>query len=849
MHHDAIPLPRLPILEALPAVRAALDTHRAAVLEAPPGAGKSTVVPLALLDSAWLAGRKIVMLEPRRLAARAVASRMADTLGEAPGRRVGWRMRLDTRVGRETRIEVVTEGILGRMLQQDPALEDVGLVVFDEFHERSLNADLGLALCLDAQRNLRDDLRILAMSATLDGDAVAAMLGGAPVVRSHGRSFPVEVRYARRAPEHVEREVANTVRRALAEEPGDALVFLPGAPEIRRVERNLLEEELPRGTRVLPLYGELAPDAQDEALRPAPPDTRKVVLATSIAETSLTIEGVRIVVDSGLSRRSRFDPASGMSRLETLRASAASTEQRRGRAGRLEPGVCYRVWTEEQQRQLLPATPPEILEADLAPLALDLACWGTAADALAWLDPPPAPHLAQSRDLLRALDAIDAEGRATAEGRRMAALGVHPRLAHMLVRAQALGAVRAAAELAALLTERDVARTRPGERDADLRKRLEILRGGSVVGLEADRGGVQRARRLAQQWERQLAGARGSEPEAGLLLAFAYPDRVGRRRGDGGRYLLANGRGAAFAGPDALASAEFLVVADLDAGEREARIHLAAPLDRADLLAHFADDLVTTERVEWDRREQAVVAKRERRLGALVIDEAAIRDAAPERQVAAMLQGTRELGLDALPWSKPARALQARLQFLHGLATGTSSGVGAAPATTASITAGDWPDVSDATLLATVEDWLAPYLDGITRRDHLQRLDLAAILKSRLDYAGQQALDRLAPTHLEVPSGSRIPIDYGGAAPSLAVRLQEMFGLTETPAVGGGRVPLTIELLSPAGRPVQVTRDLVSFWARGYPEVKKELKGRYPKHYWPEDPYQAEPTARARPRR
>jgi ATP-dependent helicase HrpB len=849
MHHDAIPLPRLPILEALPAVRGALDAHRAAVLEAPPGAGKSTVVPLALLDAAWLAGRKIVMLEPRRLAARAVASRMADTLGEAPGRRVGWRMRLDTRVGRETRIEVVTEGILGRMLQQDPALEDVGLVVFDEFHERSLNADLGLALCLDAQRNLRDDLRILAMSATLDGGAVAALLGGAPVVRSHGRSFPVEVRYARRAPEHVEREVANTVRRALAEEPGDALVFLPGAPEIRRVERNLLDGELPRGTRVLPLYGDLAPDAQDEALRPAPPGTRKVVLATSIAETSLTIEGVRIVVDSGLSRRSCFDPASGMSRLETLRASAASTEQRRGRAGRLEPGVCYRVWTEEQQRQLLPATPPEILEADLAPLALDLACWGTAADALAWLDPPPAPHLAQSRDLLRALDAIDDDGRATAEGRRMAALGIHPRLAHMLVRAQALGAVRAAAELAALLTERDVARARPGERDADLRKRLEILRGGSVVGLEADRGGVQRARRLAQQWERQLAGARGDEPEAGLLLAFAYPDRVGRRRGDGGRYLLANGRGAAFAGPDALSSAEFLVVADLDAGEREARIHLAAPLDRADLLAHFADDLVTAERVEWDRREQAVVAKRERRLGALVIDEAAIRDAAPERQVAAMLQGIGELGLDALPWSKPARALQARLQFLNALATGMSSGAGAAPATTASITPGDWPDVSDAALLATVDDWLAPFLDGITRRDHLQRLDLVAILKSRLDYAAQQALDRLAPTHLEVPSGSRIPIDYGGAAPSLAVRLQEMFGLTETPAVGGGRVPLTIELLSPAGRPVQVTRDLVSFWARGYPEVRKELKGRYPKHYWPDDPYQAEPTARARPRR
>jgi ATP-dependent helicase HrpB len=857
----AAPLPALPIVEALPALAAALASHPAAVLEAPPGAGKSTVVPLALLDAPWLRGRRIVMLEPRRLAARAVASRMAHTLGEAPGRTVGWRMRLDTRVSRETRIEVVTEGILARMLQEDAALEGVGLVVFDEFHERSLQADLGLALCIDAQRNLRDDLRVLAMSATLDGDAVAALLGGVPVIRSHGRSFPVDVRYARRAPDRIELEVANTVRRALTEEPGDALVFLPGAPEIRRVERTLLDGELPRGTRVLPLYGELAPDAQDDALRPSAPGSRKVVLATSIAETSLTIEGVRIVVDAGLARRSRFDPASGMSRLETLRASVASTEQRRGRAGRLEPGVCYRVWTEEMQRQLLPATPPEILEADLAPLALDLACWGTEPDALAWLDALPAPHLAQARDLLAALGALDATGRVTHEGRRMASLGLHPRLAHMLLRARDLGAARTGAELAALLTERDVARTRPAERDADLRKRLEILRGGNVVGLEPDRGGIQRARRLAQQWERQTGRDGGRSPgsadpdprgrgvdddrresvarpastahddvDAGVLLAFAYPDRIGRRRGDGGRYLLANGRGAAFPGPDALVSAEFIVVADLDAGDREARIHLAASLDREDLLQRFADRFVTVERVEWDRRETAVIARRARRLGALTIDDVAIRDADPARLASAMLQGVRDLGLDALPWSKAARALQARLQFLHR------------------VDATRWSDVSDDALLATLDDWLAPFLDGITRRDHLARLDLVAILKARLDYAAQQALDRLAPTHLEVPSGSRIPIDYSGDGPSLAVRLQEMFGLTETPSVGGGRVPITIELLSPAGRPVQVTRDLVSFWARGYPEVKKELKGRYPKHYWPDDPYQAEPTARVRPR-
>ena len=833
-------LPALPILAVLEALADALTRGTAAVLEAPPGAGKSTVVPLALLEAAWLAGRRIILLEPRRLAARAVAVRMADTLGEPVGRTVGYRMRLETRVSGATRIEVVTEGILARLLQEDPALEGVGLVIFDEFHERSLAADLGLALCIDAQRNLRADLRLLVMSATLAGDAVAALLGGAAVVRSFGRSFPVELRHARREPEQLEREVANTVRRALAAEPGDALVFLPGAPEIRRVERNLLDGELPAGTRVLGLYGELAPDAQDAALAPAAPGTRKVVLATSIAETSLTIPGVRIVVDAGLARRARFDPVTGMSRLETLRVSAASAEQRRGRAGRLEPGVCYRLWTEVTQRALAAATTPEILEADLAPLALDLACWGTTEGALAWLDPPPPPHLAQARELLAELGALDAAARVTPAGRRMAALGMHPRLAHMLLAAAPLGGGTLACELAAILAERDLARTRPGERDADLRKRVELLHGGDVVGLEADRGALKRARRLAEGWARQLrAAAPAPRPEsaadAGLLLAFAYPDRIGGRRADGARYLLSNGRGAAFAGPDALASAQFLVVAELDAGEREARIHLAAPLARADLLRHFAARLQTVERIEWDRREQAVMARRERRLGALVIDESPARDAPRERLSAAMLAGVRELGLAALPWDQAAGALRDRLAFLHRLH-------GADPGNS-------WPDVSDAALLATLADWLGPFLDGVTRRDHLARLDLAAILAARLEYPARQALERLAPTHLVVPSGSRVAIDYSAAAPTLAVRLQEMFGLTATPTVGGGRVPLTIELLSPAGRPVQVTGDLPSFWRRGYPEVRKELKGRYPKHHWPDDPLTATPTARARPRR
>jgi ATP-dependent helicase HrpB len=837
-------LPALPIVEALPRLAAALAGSGGAVLEAPPGAGKSTVVPLALLDASWLAGRKIVMLEPRRLAARAVATRLAATLGETPGQTVGYRMRLDTRVGRETRIEVVTEGILTRMLEEDPALEDTGLVIFDEFHERSLAADLGLALCLDTQRNLRADLRLLVMSATLDGEAVATLLGGVPRVTSAGRMFPVEVRHAKRAPEHLEREVANTVRRALAECPGDALVFLAGAPEIRRVEANLRDGELPPGTRVLPLYGDLPPDAQDEALAPCPAGQRKVVLATTIAETSLTIEGVRIVVDAGLARRQRFDPASGMSRLETLPISLASAEQRRGRAGRLAPGVCYRVYTEAAERQLAAATAPEVLEADLAPLALDLAVWGTDAAALAWLDPPPAPHLAQARELLTGLGALDADGRVTDGGRRMTRLGLHPRLAHMLLAARGREATQLACELAALLGERDLARTRPGERDADLGKRIELLHGRSVAGLEANRGAVERVRRLATLWQRTLGSARdGARPaaggvdfaDAGLLLAFAYPDRIGRRRGDGGRYLLSNGRGAAFTGPDALSNQEFIVVAELDGGAREARIYLAAPLARGALLEHLGRRIVDRERVEWDRREAAVVARRERLLGAVVIEEQALARPSPALQVTAMLEGVRDLGLAALPWNGAARSLQTRVSFLRRVL---------APAD-----AERWPDFSDETLAATLDDWLAPYLDGITRRDHLARLDLTAILRGRLDHATQQALERLAPAHLVAPSGSRTPIDYAAEPPRIAARLQEMFGLTSTPTVAGGRVALAVELLSPAGRPVQVTRDLASFWARGYAEVRKELKGRYPKHYWPDDPLQAEPTARVRPRR
>jgi ATP-dependent helicase HrpB len=834
----ATALPDLPILATLPALRAALAERPRAVLEAPPGAGKSTVVPLALLDEPWLAGRRIVMLEPRRLATRAVAARLASTLGEAIGGRVGYRMRLDSRVGPAARIEVVTEGILARRLESDPALEDVGLVIFDEFHERSLAADLGLALCLDAQQNLRPDLRLLVMSATLDGAAVAALLGDASRVTSEGRMYPVEVRHARRAPEHLEREVVATVRRALEESPGDALVFLPGAPEIRRVERLLGDGSLGPGIRVLPLHGELPPDAQDAALAPSPPGQRKVVLATSIAETSLTIEGVRIVVDSGRARRSRFDPGSGMSRLETLPVSLAAAEQRRGRAGRLAPGVCYRVYTAAEERQLPAATAPEILEADLAPLALELAAWGSAAPTLAWLDPPPPAHLAQAHELLAALGALDAAGRITPLGQRMVSLGLHPRLARMRLAARGREAVEMAARLAALLSERDLARARPGERDASLEQRLELLAGREVAGLEADRGALARVRRLATLWARELPRppvAPIDVADPGLLLAAAYPDRISRRRGDSPRYRLANGRGAAFPGPDALSRHEFLVIADLDAGEREARIHLAAAIGRDALFAALGDSLEVHDRVEWDWREGAVIARRERRFGALVLAEEPLREAPAEAAVEAMLAGLGELGLEALPWSRAARALQTRVSFLRRVLD---------PAAAAT-----WPDLSDATLAATLPEWLAPYLSGITRRDHLARLDLVEILGARLDHAKRRELDRVAPTHLAVPSGSRLPIDYDADPPRISVRLQEVFGMATTPRVADGRVALALELLSPAQRPVQVTRDLESFWSRGYAEVKRELKGRYPKHYWPDDPTTAEATARARPRR
>ena len=851
-------IPALPIDPVLPALLQALSARGVAVLQAPPGAGKTTRVPLALLDQPWLEGRKVIVLEPRRLAARAAARRMAAMLGEAVGGTVGYRVRLDTRVGPKTRIEVVTDGLFLRQLQEDPELPAVGAVLFDEFHERGIDSDLALALVQEARGALRDDLRLVVMSATLDGAPVAALLGDhlgdAPMVTSEGRAFPVETRHldAPGPGTRIEDAVAATVRRALREEKGNALVFLPGAGEIRRVQSLLEQADLGPDALIAPLYGDLTADAQDRAIAPSPPGVRKIVLATPIAETSLTIEGIRIVVDGGQMRVPRFDPRSGMTRLVTVKVSQASAEQRRGRAGRLEPGVCYRLWPEATHRALAAFTAPEIMDADLAPLALELAVWGvTDPNRLAWLDPPPAAAMAQARELLRELGALGEDGQITPHGRRMAGFGVHPRLAHMMLKGKELGLGDLACEVAALLGERDIVRAQPGFRDADLRLRVELLRGlddegrmrGAGRGLTVERGGAQQALKQSRQWKRQL-GVKGGSANVGsadigatgLLVALAYPDRIGQRRpggnagGAAAQYRLSGGRGAFFQEAEPLSAEDWLAVADLDGAARESRIFLAAPVTLAELEDAFAEHIRTDTVVAWDGREQAVLARRRRMLFALVLKDERLSKPPADRIAAAMLEGIREMGLICLPWSDELRRWQSRVLFLRRME------------------GEEWPDVSDAALLDSLEEWLTPFLDGVSRRAHLDRVELSNALRGLLPWAMQQRLDKEAPTHVEVPSGSRVPIDYSGDEPVLAVRLQEMFGLAETPRIAGGRTPLLLHLLSPARRPVQVTRDLASFWANAYKAVKADLKGQYPKHYWPDNPLEAEPTARAKPR-
>ncbi|MBI3708497.1 MAG: ATP-dependent helicase HrpB [Proteobacteria bacterium] len=814
----------LPIDAVLAELTAALRSGRNAVVVAPPGAGKTTRLPLALLDEPWTGSRRLVIVEPRRLAVRAAAARMAQTLGDKVGQTVGFSVRLESRMGPRTRIHVVSQGVFTRMILADPALDGVAAVLFDEHHERSLDADLGLALALDAQAGLREDLRLLAMSATLDGGRVAQFMGDAPLIESVGRAFPVETRYFRRDPNRaIESEVTDAVLRALGAETGSLLVFLPGAREIRRTETFLRERLDDASILLAPLQGTMDLDAQDRAIAPAPPGRRKIVLATAIAETSLTIEGIRVVVDCGLARVPRYEPATGLTQLETVRVSQAAADQRRGRAGRTQPGVCYRLWEENATRALPPFARPEILEADLAPLVLALAEWGVAdPTALKWLDAPPAPAWAEASDLLRRLDALDADGRITQPGRALARLPLPPRLAHMVLAAAARGKGVLAARIAVLLSERGL-----GGMDVDLRHRL--------AAFAADKGERAReARRLADGWRRLAGGAdSGLDPRrAGAVLALAYPDRVAKARpGRAGEFALANGRGAWLDPADALARESYLAVAEITGASARARIVQAAPLSAADIETAFAAAIETVEETRFDPQSGAARARRLRRLGRLVLADEPIQVAAGAALAAALVAGVREQGLAALPWTASLRQLRERVLFLRKAA------------------GDEWPDLSDAALIERLDDWLTPFLHGKRVLADLGAAEFEAALLSLLPPTLRRRLEREAPTHFLAPSGSRLAIDYGAeGGPAIAARVQEMFGLATHPSIAGGRVKLTVHLLSPARRPVQVTRDLPGFWTGSYRAVKAEMRGRYPKHAWPDDPLAATATRRAKSR-
>lgn len=806
----------LPVEEALPRLRDALAARSAAVLVAPPGAGKTTRAPPALLDEPWAARGKIILLSPRRIAARAAAARMAGERGERVGETIGYRVRLDSKVGPRTRIEVVTEGVFTRMILDDPELSGVAAVLFDEFHERSLEGDLGLALARDAQQGLRPDLRILVMSATLDAARVAALLGDAPVIVSEGRMFPVKHVYRPRSQHaRLEDEVAAAVRAALAAERGSALVFLPGAREIERTAEALRAAMSDPGIDIRPLYGAMSPADQDAAISPAPAGRRKVVLATSIAETSLTIDGVRIVVDSGLARRPRFEPALGLSRLETVRASQAAVTQRAGRAGRLEPGACWRLWSEGETRALPEFDRPEILDADLSGLALDLAAWGVADPSmLAWLDPPPKPAWREALALLKRISALDEAGQLTAHGVAVAKLPLPPRLAHMVIAAKDERLL--AARIAVLLTEQGL-----GGRSADLRERLHRFAGERGARAEA-------ARALADRIARTAGGGRGAvdDERAGAVLALAYPDRVAKARG--GAFTMANGRAASVDAASPLARAPFLAIADISGAAGRAQVLLAAPIGAGDVEAMFAAQIETGVSASVDAATGAVRARRIRRLGRIVLSEAPLERLSGEELAQALLEAVREQGLGLLDWDEAARQAQARVAFMRGLEGET------------------WPDWSDEALLAAAEAWLAPALAGVSR---LRDVNVARALLDTLPYELRRRLDAEAPARFETPAGSSLPIDYAAeGGPALDVRLQELFGQDRHPSVAGGRAPLSLRLLSPARRPVQTTQDLPGFWRGSYAAVRSEMRGRYPKHPWPEDPLAAPPTRRAKPR-
>ncbi len=822
----------LPVDDILPELKRVLGGQSCAVLQAPPGAGKTTHVPLALLDERWLGGKRVIMLEPRRIAARAAAQRMSRLRGEDVGSLVGYRVRGDSRVSRHTRIEVVTEGVLIRQLHADPALDGIGLVILDEFHERSLNSDVALALTLYSQELVRPDLRILVMSATLDGSRVAAVLGNAPMVQSEGHLFPVETRYDPPRPGTSPlTRVPEVVTRAVHEHRGDVLVFLPGTREIHDAARALAERTLPAGTYIVPLHGALTLEEQDRAIAASADRTRKIVLATSIAETSLTIEGVRVVVDGGLARVPRFSPATGMSRLQTVRVTRAGADQRRGRAGREAPGVCYRLWHAHETAELVPFQTPEILDADLAALALDLAIAGIGDPTeLRWLDVPPATALAQARELLLELGAIDPASRATPHGRRMATLGAHPRLAHMMCAATDRGVGALGADLAALLDDRDIMRSGDTPPPCDIRLRLEGLRSPRSFP-EIDARAVHRVRDVANRWRRDLGVVDGQDHSewTGVLVALAYPDRIGlRRAGSTSRFALRGGGAALVREGDHLGAEPMLAIAATDGKRPEATVFLAAPIAEEVIRREFASDIRTHDVIVWDAERGEIRATRETRLGALVLESSHLSDPNPALVRAAMRSEIARRGLSILPWTDAAISFRQRLAFAHLLD----------PA---------WPSVADRVLIDGLDHWLGPRLEEVRRGADVNKIDLAEALASLLDWRQRATLDELAPSHLTVPTGSRIPVDYSDpTSPVLAVRLQEMFGASDTPRLFRGRVPVTLHLLSPAHRPVQVTQDLRGFWMSSYFDVRKDLRGRYPKHYWPDDPLAAEPTRRAK---
>jgi ATP-dependent helicase HrpB len=815
----------LPIDSVLGDIDAALATHTSAVLVAPPGAGKTTRVPLALLDAAWLAGRKVLVLEPRRLAARAAANRMALSLGETLGQTIGLRARLNSKVGPKGRIEVITEGVFTRMILDDPELSGVGAILFDEFHERSLDADLGLALALDTQSALREDLRILVMSATLDGARVASLLGDAPVIESEGRSFPVETRYLGRDPsQRIEDQMTAAIITAMRGETGSVLAFLPGQGEIRRVAERLAERIHDPATTIAPLYGGLDIRAQDEAVAPAKPGERKIVLATSIAETSLTIDGVRIVIDSGLARVPRYEPDVGVTRLETVRVSRASADQRRGRAGRTEPGICYRLWDEPVTASLPAFAEPEIRNADLSSLLLDCAAWGTTDPRqLSWLDPPGDAPLAAARRELQDLGALDGDGRIIPMGQRLRTMPLPPRLARMVLSAADHGAAAEAADIAAVIVERGL-----GGNDVDLASRLGAF--------QRDRSRrAEDMRRLSANWARTASvGSKRVEssafPSTPALLALAFPERIAKARGAPGQFLLANGRGASLDPTHALARAPYLVVAELQGSAAASRILLAAASDEPEILAIAGSRMTETDEITFDRNAAALRARRVRRLDAIALSSEP-RPVPSEMAAEALANGIASLGVDRLPWSKAQHQLRERVAFLRNVAPDA------------------WPDLSDAALTATIVDWLAPYLTNKTRLVDITAEDLAAAMDGLLPWETRRRLDAEAPTHFAAPTGHNHVIHYDGPdAPALHIRVQELFGLNRHPAIANGKRPLTLHLLSPAHSPIQITRDLPGFWRGSWAGVKAEMKGRYPRHPWPDDPASAPPTTRAKPR-